>query len=297
MSDDDTYDIFNEIVPEKISRRSFRRSTIISDTDSECETKIECEHPDVFDDGTRTICTQCGQEITCESISYDKEWKTNMNDARKSQRCTQRKQECKDIMKDIEGLDIPSDIKIMANNIFTIISENGRIFRGDKRKGMIYACVSNAYDQFDEYKHTKNVMYLQNYFKLTRAVLSKAINEFSLLLHTSKSKNTINMNVKKSYVSPENYINSLVSNIGGDDNDIREVMQLYRLIESNKSRILDISRPQSFAAGLVFYYYIQKKRDTDVNKFVKDSNSGLSPLTVKKNMDEIDRILAKIIIK
>lgn len=295
---DESYDIFDDMIDEVSSAKLSKRVSHRKDDIDESRELVQndCQHSDIYDDGTKVVCVECGQEISCDTISYDKEWKTNISDTRKSQRCTQRKQECKDIMKDLDSLDIPRDVKIKANHIFTIISEDGVIFRGPRRKGIIYGCVLKAYDYFDEYIHTKDVMYLQSQFKLDRCVLSKAINQFSLLYNDAMKKHSIPKIVKK-YVSPENYIQSLVMNIGGDDRDIQEVMQLYRIIEANKSRILDVSRPQSFAAGLVFYYYIQKKRDTDVNKFVKDSNSGLSPLTVKKNMDEIDRILAKLLDK
>jgi len=270
----------------KLSQRLSHKTSYGRDSESEID---ECLHINVYDDGTKTTCVDCGQEINCDSISFDKEWKNKNNDSRKSQRCTQRKQENKDIMKDIEAMDIPSDVKSRANDIFIKIS-NGRIFRGDKRKGIIYTCVFNAFDHFPEYEKQKDVLYLQNYFKLPRNVISRANNEYNILSHNCG----IIAERKKVYVTPKNYIPSLIENIGGGDIEINEVIRLYEMI-GNKSRILSVSRPESYAAGLVYYYYIQKKKDTDINKFVRDSNSGLSPLTIKKNMEEIDKILAKVL--
>jgi len=247
-----------------------------------------CKHIETYDDGVKTVCMNCGQEINCDSISFDKEWKHRSSDSRKSQRCTQRKQETKDIMDDIQQLDIPMDVKRKANEIFMKIAE-GKIFRGDNRKGMMYTCVTNAFDHYPEYEQQKDVIYLQNFFNIPRNIISKSSSQFKLLLHESG----LISHQKKVYVTPKHYIPSFISNIGGGDTEVKEVLKLYDLIGNNKSRILSVSRPESYAAGLVYHYYIQKKNQTDINKFVKDSNCGLSALTIKKNMEEIDRILAK----
>lgn len=249
-----------------------------------------CDHTNIIDENNRCVCMECGQEINVDTISFDKEWKNRSNDSRKSQRCTARKQESKDILKDIENLDIPNDIKMKSNDIFLTIS-NGKIFRGDKRKGIIYTCVFNAFDYFPELNHLKNVTYLQEYFKLPRNIISRASSQYNILAHA----NGLTNEKQKIYVTPKNYIPSLVENIGGGDKEINDVMKLFEMINNNKSRTLSISRPESVAAGLVFYYYINKKQSTDINKFVKDSNAGLSPLTIKKNMEEIDRILSNIV--
>lgn len=280
----------------KVSRRSSRRVSkkLSSGRDTSgssiSSSEPECDHINVYDDGTKTICTECGQEINCDSISFDKEWKNRNNDSRKSQRCTQRKQESKDIIKDIDGMDIPSDVKVKANENFIKISD-GKIFRGEKRKGIIYNCIFHAFDYFPEYEKRKDVTYLQKYFGLSRSVISKASVQYNLLAHQCK---LINDKPSKIYVTPKNYIPTLIENIGGGDHEINEVIKLFELI-GNKSRILSVSRPESYAAGLVYYYYIQKKQDTDINKFVKDSNSSLSPLTIKKNMEEIDKVLARVL--
>lgn len=285
---EDEFDIFDELLTSDDdcresrssvdTRKSYKKVTADSDPD-----EGSCRHSHT-EDG---ICVDCGQEITGSGISFDKEWKAKTNDGRRSQRCVQRRQDSKDIMKDLENLDVPIDIKMKANDLFVTATE-GKIYRGEKRRGMMYTSVFDAYDYFPESAHQKNVTYLQNFFGLNRSAISRANILYQTAMHKKSGTRT------KTYVTPKNYFRNLVTNIGGTDKEISEIERLYDLI-GKRSRTLSIARPESYAAALVCYYCQQHKKYTDVAKFVKDSDAKLSPNTVEKNMKEIDRILAKIV--
>ena len=67
-----------------------------------------------------------------------------------------------------------------------------------------------------------------------------------------------------------------------------EVLELYKCIE-NKSSLLNRSRPQSVASGIVRYYILQKGKDVPIAVFKAKVN--LSELTINRIVKEIERIL------
>lgn len=247
----------------------------------------QCQHKSVIDDGCRNICEDCGQEIGTDFISYDKEWNNKTNDTRKSQRCTQRKQEPKDIMKDIQEMDIPIDVKIKANELFLEISRD-KIFRGDRRKGLIYTCVFKAYDFYPSYSLQKNVTYLQNYFNLDRNVISKTGNLFTQLAHEN------NVSLKKVHVGAKQYVISLIENLGGTQTDINHIFKIIDLIGTS-CHTLNISRPESYASGCVWWFCANCKNQDDIKLFIENSRVKLSAITIDKNRKEVDKRIEELI--
>ena len=69
---------------------------------------------------------------------------------------------------------------------------------------------------------------------------------------------------------------------------IDEVNELYLKIH-NRSSILNRSRPQSVASGLVRYYILLKGKDISIKEF--QQKVKLSELTIEKMAREISRIL------
>ena len=72
------------------------------------------------------------------------------------------------------------------------------------------------------------------------------------------------------------------------EHQIEEVNTLYSKIH-NKSSILNRSRPQSVASGLVRYYILMKGKDISMKEFKQKVK--LSELTIEKMAKEISRIL------
>ena len=70
-----------------------------------------------------------------------------------------------------------------------------------------------------------------------------------------------------------------------------EVLELYEKIK-NKSTVINRSRPQSVASGLVRYYILLKRKDIPMNEF--RSKVELSELTINRIVKEIEKILGKI---
>ena len=69
---------------------------------------------------------------------------------------------------------------------------------------------------------------------------------------------------------------------------INEVIELYKRVK-NRSSVLNRSRPQSVASGLVRYYILLKGKDISMKDFRQKVH--LSELTIERIAKEIARIL------
>jgi hypothetical protein len=67
-----------------------------------------------------------------------------------------------------------------------------------------------------------------------------------------------------------------------------EILELYKQIE-NKSSLLNRSRPQSVASGIVRYYILKTNKNVPMNIFKTKVN--LSELTINRIVKEIEKIL------
>ena len=107
----------------------------------------ECQHKNIKADGISNICTDCGI-ILSKDFSYEREWRyyglVDTKHHNDPNRCSIRKSEEKNIEKDVEKFGINAKIIEKADELYNIVTEN-KIYRGNTRKGIIYACVYHAY--------------------------------------------------------------------------------------------------------------------------------------------------------
>mgnify|MGYP001345120387 CR=1 FL=1 len=242
------------------------------------ETKKKCKHKNIND--KNNCCEDCGMQLDKE-LPYDKEWRyyghfdnRNVNDP---SRCHFRKNEDKNIYNDISSLSLPDNIVKEANKLYMHVVKD-RIYRGNTRKSIIFACIFYAYKK---YENPQSCDTLTKLFNITKRDGLKGLKIVNL--------NTDNKIIKKStYITPINIIREIMSQFDAHKEDIDSVIDLYNKIQG-KSEVLSRARPQSVAAGLIRYYIIKDDRKITMENFKEKVN--LSDLTINRIVREITRII------
>ena len=241
-------------------------------------TSSDCTHSIDFE---TKCCTLCGLQLDNE-ILYNNEHKTynNNNNNRKfnnSNRCHLRKSDEKNIYKDVSNLNIPDTIIKEANSLYQHVVGK-RIFRGNTRKSIIFACIFYAYKQSGQPQSCDTLTTLFNIERKDGLKGLKIVN-----LHSDNDVVS-----KSTYITPENIISEIMKKFSASDNDIQEVIDLHSKIYK-KSEILNRARPQSVASGLIRYYILKNNKNIPMNDFI--STVGISELTINRIVKEISKIL------
>lgn len=237
-----------------------------------------CSHKNI--NQKNNCCEDCGVQISKE-LFYDKEWRyygpydnRNVNDP---SRCHFRKNDDKNIYKDISSLNLPDNIVKEANKLYIHVVKE-RIYRGNTRKSIIFACIFYAYKQF---KNPQSCDTLTKLFNITRRDGLKGLKIVNL--------NTDDKIIEKStYITPVNIIKEIMTQFDAKKEDIESVISLFTKIEG-KSEVLSRARPQSVAAGLIRYYIIKQDREISMEDFKEKVQ--LSDLTINRIVREITRII------
>jgi transcription initiation factor TFIIIB Brf1 subunit/transcription initiation factor TFIIB len=239
-----------------------------------------CKHLDVIDDGGTNTCADCGSELSKQS-SFEQEWRyygnQDNNYSSDPSRCHYRKVTEKSIHRDVESMDFPTKIVITANRLFEMVTK-GEIYRGNSRKAIIFACI---FQSFKRDGNPKSLEYLQIKFGLKRKVISKGMNHFGM---------NVRKDVKLDYrcISPNDLIPEILQKLHSDKKHVNNVLELYKII-TNRSSLLNRSKPQSIGSGLVWYYCVYTKKSTTIKEL--STLVKLSDATIEKIAKEIDRIL------
>ncbi len=242
--------------------------------------KKQCEHLHVISDNGTTLCEDCGEEIN-RDISYDKEWRyygaADTKHNSDPNRCHIRKIEDRTIYKDVEGMGFSDKILTKANELYVEVTK-GKIYRGNSRKAIVFACIFHTYKSVGNPQSCDNLISI---FNLKRKIGLQGLKHVNL----NAPKNSY---VRMSYITPENLIREIMNKFDADESQVKEVIQLYERIK-NKSSILNRSRPQSVASGLVRYYIIKNNKNISLSEFKNKVN--LSELTINRICKEITKIL------
>lgn len=240
--------------------------------------KKECPHKNIND--KNNCCEDCGLELS-KTIHFNKEWRyyghfdnRNINDPT---RCHVRKSEDKTIYKDISNLSLPDNIIKEANSLYQHVVKD-RIYRGNTRKSIIFACIFYAYKKIG---NPQSCDMLTSLFNLDRRDGLKGLKIVSLNSDSTMIK-------KSTYITPINIINEIMTQFDASPQDKQSVIDLYEQIKG-KSEILSRARPQSVAAGLIRYYIIKNDRDISMEDFREKVN--LSDLTINRIVREITNII------
>ena len=239
-----------------------------------------CEHPQILDDNGIKLCKVCGEEIS-RDISFDKEWRyygaADTRHVSDPSRCQKRNVEERTIYKDVVTMGFSDKIITSANDLYEEVTKK-RIYRGESRKAIVFACIFHTYKTEGNPQNCENLIKV---FGLDRKVGLKGLK----IVNLNASKET---RIKTTYITPENLITEIMDKFDADQSQKDEVLEIYGQIK-NKSSILNRSRPQSVASGLVRYYILLKKKDISIAEF--KSKVDLSELTINRILKEISIIL------
>jgi transcription initiation factor TFIIIB Brf1 subunit/transcription initiation factor TFIIB len=242
----------------------------------------KCLHYETCDMNGKLTCSICGEELR-DVIGSNKEWRyySNKDNKRSSDptRIQVRKINDKNIYKDVERLGFNETILSTANSIYKKIT-NGKIFRGNSRKAIIFACIFNSFKINNDPQPYENLIRMFSLDKKTSLKGLKYVN-----LHSPRESN-----IQILQISPANLIISILNNLNAGTISKNEILELYEKIK-NKSSNINRSRPQSVAAGLIFYWICKNKIPLNIKEFAKKTN--LSELTIQKNVKEIKKVLGE----
>lgn len=265
-----------------------------NDKSSSSEEDLSCIHDKIFVDKGVTICTDCGEEID-RKISHNKEWRyygpSDTKRVSDPNHARLRKSEERSIFKDVENLNFSESIVAKANKIYTEVTK-GKIFRGDSRKSIVFACIFHAFKLSGNPLSHDNLIKI---FKMDRKTGLRGIKYVSL--NAPKISN-----IRTTHITPKILVSETMDKFDATDAQKEEVKKLYEQIR-NKSSRLNRSRPQSVAAGLTFYWISLKnlsrnkgekdpnapKKNISLKDFTK--NVQLSELTISKIAKEISKVL------
>ena len=171
-------------------------------------------------------------------------------------------------------------IILEANKLYETVTK-GKIYRGNSKKAIIFACIFQSYKLQGNPQSCEQLIKI---FNLDKKIGLKGLKHVNL--NAPK-----NMNIRTSYITPINLINEIMIKFHSSKEQIQEVVDLYSKIK-NRSSILNRSRPQSVAAGLVRYYILLKDKGITMSDFREKVQ--LSELTINRIVKEITRILNEL---
>ena len=262
---------------------AYEREKAINESASTSTSKLciahnKCPHLETEVVNGVVECLDCGQHLD-EIMDQEQDWRyygenDNKNSSNPS-RCQFRKSPDKGIRKDLEKLNLPAKIINLADQYYFEVTQ-GEIKRGQLRKGIMFACVFEAYKHINKHQIPDQ---LQKLFGIDKKNGSRGLTYF----FRRKSNN------EREYVTAEHFIPKICEKFNFLPEAIEEVKQLYRYLK-DKSPQLDHSYPQSVACGCVYYVMKNKKKDVITGEeFGKIVN--LSSITVIKKANEIADIM------
>ena len=271
----DDFDILDAII-EQHEDQDGENSEHFKNKHESCEI---CEHSFIVI-GSNTVCEICGIEQPRE-IDNGKEWRYyGASDTRHSgdpSRCHMRKIDERTINKDVEGMGFSDIIVDKANSIYDIVA-NGKIYRGNSRKAIIFACIFHAYKISEDPQSCDNLI---DVFNLERKVALRGLKQVNLKVPKESD-------IKTKYITPEHLILDIMAKFDATQSQKNDVIVIYNNIK-NKSSILNRSRPQSVASGIVRYYILVNHKEISMEEF--RSKVKLSELTINRIVKEISKLL------
>lgn len=265
MTFDDDFDVF-DMVETKATQPSAESSVV----------ENGCTHQYTIVEQGVNVCGDCGVEVPYSS----KKTSTNVvpeNGGYDGNRCWAPKKRVKSIRDDLKGLGIPDSIINEADAIFKIVTK-GQIFRVDKRRSIIVACLMEAYKIMGT---PVTLEYILGMIPISNVTIGMRLVETRIKIYDTERK-------RKTYTSPADSIRDILSWWDNKDQIEKDIIAMYESIE-NKSMILNRSRAKSVAAAVVYYYALKNKKTNVVLDEFSD-RIGLSGSTIMRNAREISAI-------
>jgi transcription initiation factor TFIIIB Brf1 subunit/transcription initiation factor TFIIB len=240
------------------------------------ETNQKCQHTNWSIESANKVCEDCGMVIVKEDDvdGLDLHVAKYNTDPK---RCHARKNEEKGIFKDVEKLGFSDKIVSLANVLYEQVT-SGKIYRGNSRKGIVFACIFHAYKINNNPQSCEQLIEI---FGIERKIGLKGL-KFVNLNSPKDSK------FREFQINTENIICEIMDKFNANETQKQEAIEIYQKIK-NKSSLLNRSRPQSVASGVVRYYIVQKNKDISMDFF--KSRVHLSELTITRVVNEIENLL------
>jgi transcription initiation factor TFIIIB Brf1 subunit/transcription initiation factor TFIIB len=241
-----------------------------------------CNHRNIVIQGCNRVCEECGIILT-KDFSYEKEWRyygiADTKHNNDPNRCNFRKIIDKTIDKDLEKFGINAKVVTSSNEIYDLVTKK-KIFRGNTRKGIIFACVYHAYIANNIPISCEQLITI---LEINQKIALKGLKFVNLNL-------PLNSDIRKNEIDIKHLISEIMKQFNANNVQIKEIIDLYCVIE-NKSSLLNRSRPQSVASGIVRYYIFKNNPDFSLEYFKQKVK--LSDLTLSRIVKEIETIIQK----
>lgn len=241
-----------------------------------------CIHRNIIVEGCNRVCEECGIILT-KDFSYEKEWRyygiADTKHNNDPNRCNFRKIIDKTIDKDLEKFGINAKVVTSSNEIYDLVTKK-KIFRGNTRKGIIFACVYHAYIANNIPISCEQLITI---LEINQKIALKGLKFVNLNL-------PLNSDIRKNEIDIKHLISEIMKQFNANNVQIKEIIDLYSVIE-NKSSLLNRSRPQSVASGIVRYYIFKNNPDFSLEYFKQKVK--LSDLTLSRIVKEIETIIQK----
>lgn len=243
----------------------------------------ECKHLNVMNDLKTIVCKDCGIQLS-KNCTFEKEWRyygsSDTKHSNDPNRCTLRKIEQRGLMSDVVCYNFQQQIVCDANDIYETVTQK-KIFRGNKRKGIVFACIYHA---FNKNKRPLSCETLIKIFDIENSIALRGLKFVNINLPIDSP-----LRVKHDKNDIEYLIKEIMSEFHSNTKQIEDTLRLYDFL-INKSSLLNRSRPGSVAAAIV-KYYILKKNPNFSSDFFKNKIK-LSELTLTRITREIELILS-----
>jgi hypothetical protein len=293
MTTNNDFDVFDQLEHELSSTAPPQCGTTLEDSDTDVSfddsppictststgTVDTCRHENLSGEYGVCVCLDCGLEVkrgvSNESKMYTSIDNRSMGDGN---RCWAPKKKNKSIRDDVKGLGIPDPIINEADSIFKIVTKGG-IFRVDKRRSIIVACLFEAYKIKEQ--HITLASLLEK-FPINNVTVGMKIVETKIKEYDIERK-------RITYTSTTDSIRDILAGWNSDPETVEKVITLYKQIEG-RSKTLNRSRAKSEAAAVVYYYALATgRKNIKLKEF--SQRVGLSETTITKYAKEISYIL------
>jgi len=215
-----------------------------------------------------------------EEMNFDREWRYyGMCDTKHTSdpnRCHARKVVERMIDKDVAQMGFSQKIVMIANQIYEQVT-HGKIYRGNSRKGIIFACIFHAYKMTGQ---PQSCEHLIEVFNMDRKVGLKGLKY-------------VNLNAPKTaafrnfHIEMQDLIREIMEKFNASEAQKQEAVELFHKVD-RRSMLFNRSRPQSVACGVARYYIVQKNKDISMAEF--QARVNLSEVTIQRLVNEIRRI-------
>ncbi len=259
----------------------FDKLTSIPDDNIVEQKKHICNHSNVLFQKGSTLCGDCGIEVAQEGEDDDKHWEYYgiIDIKNSSDRCYIKKTKDKTIYQDLVNMNISDHIKDIANDIYIEVCK-GKTHRGARRRSIVFASI------FHSYKISNNPQSCESLIKIFKIKRKDALKGLKFINANAVKDSPI----RTVYITPEDLIRGFLTKFQVSDDKRDEIIDIYNFVK-DKSVILNRSRPQSVASGIIYYWIRLNDRHISIKDFTKKVD--LSELTVSKMAKEIARICGK----